>query len=147
MSSPVVTVSVLVSIARASPKSATLTRPSSPSSTFSGLTSRWTSPAPWAAARARRTGSSSASARAGETGPCSTTSRRVPPLTYSITRNAVRVAASVPWSCTATTSGLDSRAAERASRAKRSTKSGSSARPGRMTLTATMRSSRVSVDR
>ena len=53
--------------------------------------------------------------------------------------------ASVPWSCTATTSGLDSRAAEMASRAKRLTNSGSSASAGRMTFTATVRSSRVSV--
>ena len=54
--------------ALASPKSATLTRPpwaSSAISTFSGLTSRWMSPARWAAARAETTGSSSESARIG----------------------------------------------------------------------------------
>ena len=43
--------------ARARPKSATLTRPSSESRTFSGLTSRWMSPAWWAAPSAASTGS------------------------------------------------------------------------------------------
>ena len=48
--------------ARASPKSATLTRPSSAIRTFSGFTSRWIIPARWAAASAESTGSISASA-------------------------------------------------------------------------------------
>ena len=43
-------VSALTALAR--PKSATLTRPSSAMRTFSGLTSRWISPARWAAASA-----------------------------------------------------------------------------------------------
>ncbi len=51
--------------ARASPKSATLTRPSSASSTFSGFTSRWIRPAACAAASAESTGSSRVSALAG----------------------------------------------------------------------------------
>ena len=55
-------VSVVTALAR--PKSATLTRPPDDSSairTFSGLMSRWTTPARWAAASAETTGSSSAS--------------------------------------------------------------------------------------
>src|SRR5262249_31805254 len=38
---------------RANPKSPTRTRPSSPTSTFAGLKSRWTMPAVWAAASPR----------------------------------------------------------------------------------------------
>ena len=54
--------------ALASPKSATLTRPSSAMRTFSGLMSRWIRPARWALASADRTGSISARARAGGIG-------------------------------------------------------------------------------
>ncbi len=54
--------------ALASPKSATLTRPSSAISTFSGFTSRCTMPARWAAASAESTGSSTANARPGAIG-------------------------------------------------------------------------------
>jgi hypothetical protein len=48
---------VVAVIARASPKSATLIAPEGCSRTFSGLMSRCTSPASWAAASARSTGS------------------------------------------------------------------------------------------
>ena len=54
---------------------------------------------------------------------------------------------SCPWSKTLTMCGFDSRAAARASRVKRATKSGSSANEGCITLRATVRSSRVSVAR
>ena len=56
MSIPVAVCWVIEVIALARPKSATLTRPSSAISTFSGLTSRWISPAWWAAASAATTG-------------------------------------------------------------------------------------------
>ena len=72
-------VSALTALAR--PKSATLTRPPDDSSairTFSGLMSRWTTPARWAAASAETTGSSSARAWAGAIGASARiTSRRV----------------------------------------------------------------------
>ena len=51
----------------------------------------------------------------------------------------------VPWSYTATTLGWVSRAIAFASSVNRSTKCGSWCRPGWMTLTATVRSSRSSV--
>ncbi len=83
--------------ALASPKSATLTRPSSAMSTFSGLTSRCTRPARWAAASAESTGSITASARAGVIGASLTMeSRSVWPVTSSMTRNTVP--SSSPWS-------------------------------------------------
>ena len=50
-----------------------------------------------------------------------------------------------PWSKTATTLGWSSRAAARASRTNRSANSSSSPRPGCITLTAQVRSSRRSV--
>ena len=56
-STPVCAVVVWVVTARARPKSATLTVPSSRRMMFSGLTSRWMMPARWAAASACRTGS------------------------------------------------------------------------------------------
>ncbi len=81
----------------ASPKSATFTRPSSAMSTFSGFTSRCTSPERCAAASAESTGSSTASARVGVIGDSLTMeSRSVWPLTSSITRKTVP--SSSPWS-------------------------------------------------
>ena len=56
--------------ARARPKSATFTVPLSDISTFSGLMSRCTMPASWAAESADRIGASRSSARAGESGAC-----------------------------------------------------------------------------
>ena len=73
--------------ALASPKSATLTRPSSAIRTFSGLMSRWMRPAAWAAESAERIGSISASALvAGIGDSLRITSRSVWPGTYSIAR-------------------------------------------------------------
>ncbi len=130
--------------ARASPKSATLTSPSAESSTFSGFTSRWTTPARCAAASACATGSHTARACAGVSRPRSRSSaRRVRPRTSSITRKAVDP--STPASMTETTAGEAIRAAARASRSKRAAKSGSSASAGCMIFTATSRSSRRSV--
>ena len=53
----------------------------------------------------------------------------------------------MPWSYTSTTAGWSIRAAERASRSNRARNAGSAARRGSITLTATGRSSRVSVPR
>ena len=64
MRTPVAVCWVVALMALASPKSATLIRPSSAMRTFSGLTSRWIRPARCAAASAETTGSSSASVRA-----------------------------------------------------------------------------------
>ncbi|CAM5418213.1 hypothetical protein SFUMM280S_09826 [Streptomyces fumanus] len=78
---------VTVSTARTSPKSATLTRPSSPISTFSGFMSRCTNPARCAAPSAASTGSRMSSAARGWSAPRSRSrSRRVQPETYSIAR-------------------------------------------------------------
>ena len=148
ISTPPVTVcwvSALIALAR--PKSATLTRPPEAVSsmrTFSGFTSRWIRPARWAAASAEATGSIRASARAGGIGASvRMTSRSVWPGTYSIARKTMP--SSSPWSKTETTCGWESRAAARASRTKRAANSSSSPIPGCITLTATRRSSRVSV--
>ncbi len=134
--------------ARASPKSTTFTVPSAAMSTFSGLTSRCTSPARCAAASAASTGSSSESASSGRSRPrCRSTSRSVPPWTSSMTRKTTRPAGPswAPWSKTATAFGCDSRAAVRASRTNRSVNAGSWASAGAITLTATRRSRRRSV--
>ena len=73
--------------ALASPKSATLTRPSSAMRTFSGLMSRWMMRAWCAADSAERIGSISASALvAGIGDSLRITSRSVWPGTYSIAR-------------------------------------------------------------
>lgn len=86
--------------ALASPKSATLIRPSSAIRTFSGLTSRWISPARCAAPSAESTGSRIASARSGDIGASLViVSRRVWPGTYSMTRYVVpSPLSSRPWS-------------------------------------------------
>ena len=86
MSTPPVAVCWVSALtARARPKSATLTRPSSAIRTFSGLTSRWIRPARCAAASAESTGSSRATARAGGIGASlRMTSRRVMPSMSSI---------------------------------------------------------------
>ena len=130
-------------MARASPKSATLTRPSEEMRTFSGLMSRWTMPARWAASSADSTGAMTSRDCRGESRPRSRIrSRRVAPSTYSMTRKTTPL--SLPWSKTATTLGWLSRAADLASRVNLETNSGSSASVECMTLTATRRSSRVS---
>ena len=144
ISTPVLVCWVSELTARASPKSATLTRPSSASRTFSGFTSRWIIPARWAAPSADSTGSITVSARTGDIGASERIrSRSVIPGTYSMTRNSVP--SSSPWSNTATTLWCASRAAACASRRKRRENSSSSPSPACITLTATVRSSRVSV--
>ena len=144
MRTPVAVCWVVALTALASPKSATLIRPSSAISTFSGLTSRWIRPARCAAASAETTGSSSARARAGDSGASlPMVSRSVWPGISSIARNTVP--SSLPWSKTATTLGCDSFAAARASPTNRAANSSSSPSPGCITLTATVRSSRRSV--
>jgi hypothetical protein len=86
MSKPWVAVEVWEEIALASPKSATLTCPRSLIKTFSGLTSRCTSPASCAAASAASTGSMASSARIGVSGASRLiTSRSVRPSICSIT--------------------------------------------------------------
>jgi hypothetical protein len=85
MSAPVCVWLVSVS-ARAMPKSATFATPSAVTSTFSGLMSRWTTPAAWARDRAMQTGSTSASASAGLSRPRSRrTWRSDGPSTCSMT--------------------------------------------------------------
>ena len=145
ISTPLVAVCwVSVLIALASPKSATLTRPSSAMSTFSGLMSRWISPARWAEPSAESTGSISASARVAGIGlSLEMVSRSVWPETSSITRKTAPL--SSPWSKTATTLGCESRAAALASRTKRAANASSSPSPACMILTATVRSRRRSV--
>ncbi|CAM5379999.1 hypothetical protein SRIMM317S_02551 [Streptomyces rimosus subsp. rimosus] len=82
---------VWVPMVRTSPKSATLTRPSSPISTFSGFMSRCTSPARWAAPSAASIGSRMSSAARGWRAPRSrSTSRSVQPATYSIATVHIR---------------------------------------------------------
>ena len=147
------TVPVVVDVtsvtARARPKSATLMRPSAAMSTFSGLTSRCTSPARCAAASASSTRSATSSASPTVRDPRSARwRRRLTPSTYSIVR--YDVSPSTPWSYTPTRPGWVSRAAARASRRNRATKSAPaapSARCGCMTLSATSRSSRRSTAR
>lgn len=131
-------------VIRTSPKSATLTRPPSVISTFSGLTSRCTRCARCAAPSAASTGSITSSAARTENAPRSaSTSRSVRPGTYSIARNALPPSAL--WSKTLTTLGCESRATALASRMNRSANAGSPANCGCITLSATTRSSRVSV--
>ena len=141
-------VSALTALAR--PKSATLIRPPDGSSairTFSGLMSRWISPARCAAARAETTGSMQRQ-RLGRRHRClvaDDVAQRVArdQLHDQVERAAVD-AGSSPWSKTLTTFGWESRAAARASRTNRSAKSPSSPSPGCMILTAQARSSRMS---
>jgi hypothetical protein len=74
------------SMALAMPKSVTRTRPSSDSSTFAGLTSRWMSRASWAADRASATWPAMATASVISSRPLlSSRPRRVEPRTSSMT--------------------------------------------------------------
>src|SRR5579863_950499 len=133
-------------LARARPKSTTLTRPSAVIRTFSGFTSRCTIPARCAAASPASTGSMTLSASCQGSQPRSRSSARsARPGTYSMTR--YRCCPSAPWSYTPTMFGWDSLATDLASPMNRHTKSASRARSACMTLSATSRSSRVSVAR
>ena len=132
--------------ALASPKSTTLTRPSAVSSTFSGLTSRCTIPASCAADSPASVGSMTSSASLQGSQPRSRSRlRSVRPGTYSIDR--YRNCPSEPWSKTCTMLGWDSRATDLASPMNLATKSASRASSACITLSATCRSSRVSVAR
>ena len=132
--------------ARARPKSATLTRPSAVTRTFSGLMSRCTIPDACAAASPSSTPVMISSAVAGENRPLSrSTCLSVRPCTYSMAR--YRNEPSAPWSKTPTTFWCDSRATDLASPMNRRTNSSSLASSACMTLSATSRSSRVSVAR
>ena len=99
--SPVRVEAASASTARASPKSATFTTPSSESRMFSGLTSRCTRPARCAAARALSTGSM-IETRLGRREPArarATGRAACGPRTSSMTRNTWCPAESiVPWS-------------------------------------------------
>src|SRR5258705_464008 len=83
----------VVSAARATPKSATRTRPSAPMRTFSGLKSRCTRPARCAAARPRPAARKTATTSRQERGPSPSHSRRFVPLA-SARRSSEKVAAS-----------------------------------------------------
>src|SRR5215469_10355494 len=132
--------------ARASPKSHTLHCPSTVSSTFSGFTSRCTTPATWAAASPDKMASMIPRAASAGNRPRSRSRlRSVRPGTYSIAR--YRYCPSDPWSKTATMLGWDSRATDLASPMNLPTKSASRASSACITLSATCRSSRVSVAR
>ncbi len=73
-------------IARAIPKSITLTEPFRPSITLAGLMSRWTMPCRWEKSRAAQISAAICRARCGGTVPSSaSTSCSVRPSTYSIT--------------------------------------------------------------
>jgi hypothetical protein len=72
-------------IARAMPKSATFTCPFVPMRMFAGLTSRWTSPAPWANASAAATSLATSAACLLVSGPLERRmSASVRPCTYSM---------------------------------------------------------------
>ena len=98
MSTPPVAVCWVSALtARARPKSATLIRPSSAMSTFSGFTSRWISPLRCADASAESTGSRIANAFSGDIGASlAMVSRSVWPGTSSMARKTVPL--SSPWS-------------------------------------------------
>ncbi len=76
-------------LARAMPKSATLTSPDGVMSTLPGLMSRWITPRRWAVASARAMSLATAAASTGSIGPRAIDSRSVLPSTYSMTMNEV----------------------------------------------------------
>ena len=78
--------SLLAVMARAMPKSATLTSPVLVMSTLPGFTSRWTTPLRWAKPRAAATSAAMPAARFGSMGPSlRMISETVWPSTYSMT--------------------------------------------------------------
>ena len=77
-------------MARAIPKSRTLTCPAGPTMTFPGLTSRWTMPRSWAKARASATSAAIRIDRSKARGPSRhTTLDSGSPSISSMTRNGV----------------------------------------------------------
>jgi hypothetical protein len=130
--------------ARATPKSVRRARPGAPASdstsTFSGLRSRCTTPAAWAAASASARSRSTAAASAAGSAPCaSSRSRSEPPATYSIANQSSDPASPAAYTCTMC--GWRSRATVRASCRKRPRSTALAVSSGAMTLMATGRSS------
>ncbi len=122
------------------PKSSTLTSPSSRTITFSGLTSRWITPARWAAARAPPISTSQRARVAIGTVGSPMKARSEVPGTSSMTMNAVSPDRSA--SKTEVALGWRMAAAARASRSAEATASSpSSEATGSRTLMATERSS------
>jgi hypothetical protein len=73
--------------AEAMPKSSTLTSPAAVRNTLPGLTSRWTTPARWAASSASATAATTRAASAGAIGPARPIrASRLSPSSSSITR-------------------------------------------------------------
>jgi hypothetical protein len=126
---------------RAMPKSVTRTRPSTPTSTLSGLKSRCTSPASWAACRPRpaATNVSTTSGQARGCSRCHAVS--VWPSTSSMAKNTRP--SNVPTSCTVITLGWLSCAMACASRSSRwlRRRPAASSLPSCSTLSAILRSS------
>ncbi len=107
-----------VGSARASPKSRTRTRPSSPTITLDGLKSRWTSPARCAAASPSPAARNAPITSARERFFSFSHVASVGPSTNSVARNTS--APNVPTSKIASTFGCDRRASAFASRKSRS---------------------------
>ena len=129
------------STSRARPKSVTITRPLRLTRTFSGLKSRCTSPAAWAATRPRPASTKARSTSSVGRGPSWIHRLRVVPSTRSI---ATKTPSSVaPTSWTATTLGWATRAMAWASRSSRAWRSWRAVPDGvsATTLMATLRSS------
>jgi len=126
--------------ARARPKSVTLTRPSSPTSTFSGLKSPWMMPARCAAASPSPAAVYSDSVCWRPVRPGCWARRNVSPFTYSIAKKTSP--SKVPTSWTVTMLGCDSRAMACASASSWGrAAAGFGPLPGRRNLIATFRSS------
>lgn len=132
-----VAVSALPVIAREMPKS--MTRgPSGPSSTLAGFRSRCTSPARWIALSASASPAPSPRTVGSGSGPWSLTAWcSVGPGTYSVASQGCSAFGSA--STTAAVQKPPTELAAATSRRKRSRNSASSARSGRITLTATTR--------
>jgi len=132
-----------VTSVRASPKSRTRARPSSPMITLAGLKSRWTRPSAWAAARPWAH-CSSTSRTAGGLGRVSSHCDSVWPSTSSIVMKTCVVAPPItPTSNTGTTLGCESLASALPSRSIRAAALGCE-RLACTSLIATRRSSRGS---
>ena len=148
------TVAEVSVMARAMPKSMTLTWPLCVTMTLAGLMSRWTTPARCEYSSAVRMPSVMRTASSGATAPSAMMSESGRPSTYSITMKGTCTSApdgsdtvSSPASYTRTTVGCAMRAAAWASCRKRVRKAGSLARLGLRSFTATLRPRRVSMPR
>ena len=132
-----------VSIAFASPKSNTLTVPSSRTLMLAGLRSRWITPASWAASSASAICFTIGSASSSGIGPSAIRSARVGPSTNSSTSARVPSASSIPWIWAML--GWLRLARICASRLNRASRSGSAAKASGRSFRATSRLSCVSV--